>query len=74
MEKNPTSSHFWTIHKKVYNREWLYLDRGYRQEILADTGGRAANGFFAHVMRLAKSFYEDENHNFNSRHRFQYDP
>jgi hypothetical protein len=25
-------------------------------------------------MRLAKSFYEDEDHNYNSRHRFQYEP
>ena len=66
--------HFWQIHKKVYNREWQHLDRGYRQDILNDLEGKAAQGFFAHVQRLAISFFNDENHNYNARHRFQYCP
>ena len=70
----PNTIHFWTIHKKVYKREWQNLDRGYRSDIHNDLEGKAASGFFAHVMRLAVSFYNDESHNYNARHRFQYSP
>lgn len=66
--------HFWQIHKKVYNREWILLDRSVRYEIMADCEGPAAERFFAYVNTLAIKWFEDPDHNYNSRYRFQYSP
>lgn len=67
-------SHFWQIHKKVWQREWMSLERATRKEILNDTQCETAKEFFAFVHKLAVEFFEDGNHNYNSRHRFQYSP
>lgn len=64
--------HFWQIHKKVWQREWTLLEREDRREILDDQEGKMAKMFFAHVQKLAVEFFEDGNHNYNSRYRFQY--
>tara|TARA_R110000868_G_scaffold355318_1_gene616763 strand:+ start:1185 stop:1415 length:231 start_codon:yes stop_codon:yes gene_type:complete len=69
----PMPLHYWQIHKKVYNREFINLDYVSRREILADTGGDAAMAFYSYVKRQAVKFFEDETHNYNSRHRFQYE-
>lgn len=66
--------HFFQIHKKVYQREWLNLDRSVRGEILEDSEGLAAERFFGYVHTLAVKWFEDPNHSYNSRYRFQYNP
>jgi hypothetical protein len=72
MSKSTYPLHFWQIHKKVYQREWLLLDWWVRDRILSDIEGPDAKGFFKYVESLAVAFFEDENHNYNSRFRFQY--
>jgi len=72
MSKATYPIHFWQIHKKVWQREWLNLDKVTRKEILNDSEHSVAKQFFAHVQKLAVEFYEDGNHNYNSRYRFQY--
>lgn len=74
MEKKYYPLHFWQIHKKVWQREWLILEDWQREQIFDDAQGDGAKRFFAHVNRLAVEFFEDEKHNYNSRYRFQYAP
>jgi hypothetical protein len=69
---NKLPQHFWAIHKKVYNREWLFLDKSTRRIILADRESEMAAWFYKIVMDNALRFFLDEEHNYNSRHRFQY--
>ena len=70
---NPNTLHFWQIHKKVYQREWLNLDYYFRKDVIANREGSEAQQFYAHVKRLAIEFYNDETHNYNARYRFQYE-
>ena len=65
--------HFWQIHKKIYNREWLMLDYWTRKKILADTGSELASRFFKFVMELTSTEFDDEDSKLNSRFRFQYE-
>lgn len=64
--------HFWQIHKKVWQREWLTLDAGQRDQIFKDADSKVAKDFYSRVQDLAINFFEDEKHNYNSRYRFQY--
>lgn len=64
--------HFFQIHKKIYWREWLTLDKTFRAEVVADREGSSAKMFYAHVQKLAEATFNDETSNLNSRYRFQY--
>jgi hypothetical protein len=64
--------HFWQIHKKIYNREFLELEGGTRWQVLNNQDGEYAEAFFAYVFRQTVKFFEDENYGYNSRYRFQY--
>jgi hypothetical protein len=69
----PMPTHFWKIHKKVYNREFLDLTGGTRWEVHHNQEGEQAEAFFAYVYRQAEKLFEDEDYAPNSRYRFQYD-
>lgn len=66
--------HFWFIHKKLYKREWQNLDYRVRREILADLEGETAIGFFKYLHAATVKVFEDPEHSYNSRYRFQYNP
>lgn len=67
-------THFWQIHKRIYQKEWNTLDREVRRQILNDREGEMAKEFYANVHKLSVEFFEDGSQAYNSRHRFQYSP
>jgi len=72
-QAKPMPTHFWQIHKKIYNREFLDLTGGTRWEVLHNQEGEQAEAFFAYVYRQAVKMFESEDYALNSRYRFQYD-
>ena len=66
--------HYWEIHKKVFNREWGYLDRRTRNRIAADVGHETHEykSFTAWVKTEAERLFNDPDYYYNDRYRFQY--